>query len=42
MAQRWKKAGSKSSGGLSLNMFTEDELDAIHKATLEIWKIQVS
>ena len=36
MAQRWKKAGSLASGGLSLNMFTQDEMDAIHRATLEI------
>lgn len=36
MTQRWKKAGSLSSGGLSLNMFTQDEMDAIHRASLEI------
>lgn len=36
MAQRWKQAGSLASGGLSLNMFTQDEMDSIHRATLEI------
>lgn len=36
MAQRWKQAGSLASGGLRLNMFTQDEMDAIHRATLEI------
>ena len=36
MAQRWKKAGSLTSGGMSLNVFTQDEMDAIHRATLEV------
>ncbi len=36
MAQRWKKAGFQTSGGLSLNMFTQDEMDAIHRATIEV------
>ena len=36
MAQRWKKAGSLAGGGLSLNVFTQDEMDAIHRATLEV------
>lgn len=36
MAQRWKKAGSLASGGWSLKVFTDDEVDAIHKATLEV------
>lgn len=36
MAQRWKQAGSLASGGLSLNMFTQGEMDSIHRATLEI------
>lgn len=36
MAKRWKKAGYQTSGGLSLNMFTQDEMDAIHSATLEV------
>lgn len=36
MARRWKKAGSKTSGGLSLGMFTSDEMDSIHNATLEV------
>lgn len=36
MAQRWKKAGSLSSGGLSLNMFTKDEMDSIHLASMEV------
>ena len=30
MAQRWKKAGSLTTGGMSLNVFTQDEMDAIH------------
>ena len=36
MAQRWKKAGSLTTGGMSLNVFTQDEMDAIHRATLEV------
>lgn len=36
MAQRWKKAGSRSSGGLSLNMFSQDEVESIHRATMEV------
>ena len=36
MTKRWKKAGCLSSGGLRLNMFTQDEMDAIHNATLEV------
>ena len=36
MAQRWKKAGSLASGGLSLNVFTQDEAENIHRATLEV------
>lgn len=36
MAQRWKKAGSRSSGGLSLNVFTRDEVESLHRATLEV------
>lgn len=36
MAQRWKKAGSRSSGGLSLNLFTQDEIESVHRATLEV------
>ncbi len=36
MAQRWKKAGYKTSGGLSLNVFTQDEMDAIHRASIEV------
>lgn len=36
MAQRWKKAGNLASGGWSLKVFTDDEADAIHKATLEV------
>ncbi len=38
MAQRWKQAGYKSSGGISLNMFTQDEMDAIHRASMEVLK----
>ncbi len=29
-------AGKRLSGGLSLNMFTDDELEEIHLATLEV------
>ncbi len=36
MTQRWKKAGFNTSGGLSLNMFTEDEMNAIHSASIEV------
>lgn len=36
MAQRWKKAGSQTSGGISLNMFTQDEMDSIHRASIEV------
>ena len=36
MAIRSHKAGCRISGGLSLNMFTPDELESIHNATLEI------
>lgn len=36
MARRWKRAGFRESGGLSLNMFTQDEMDAIHNASMEV------
>lgn len=36
MAQRWKKAGYRTNNGWSLNVFTKDEADAIHTATLEV------
>lgn len=36
MARRWKKAGFQTSGGLSLGMFTSDEMDSIHSASLEV------
>lgn len=36
MTLRKLPAGFKSSGGFSLNMFTDDEFDAIHRATLEV------
>jgi trimethylamine--corrinoid protein Co-methyltransferase len=36
MTFRPHKAGSKTSDGLSLNLFTDDELDSLHLATLEI------
>jgi len=36
MTLRKLPSGFKSSGGFSLNVFTEDEFDAIHRATLEI------
>lgn len=36
MTQRLQSAGFNSSGGFSLNVFTKDELDAIHRSTLEV------
>jgi trimethylamine--corrinoid protein Co-methyltransferase len=36
MTRRSFSAGFQSSGGLSLNVFTRDEMDAIHRATLEV------
>jgi trimethylamine--corrinoid protein Co-methyltransferase len=36
MTRRTTPAGFQSSGGFSLNMYTRDELDAIHRATLEV------
>jgi len=34
--RRGQHAGRKSSGGFSLNVFTQDEIDDIHLATLEV------
>jgi trimethylamine--corrinoid protein Co-methyltransferase len=36
MTLRKASAGFKSSGGFSLNVFTPDEFDAVHRATLEV------
>lgn len=36
MGKRWSRAGFASSGGISLNMFTKDEMDAIHDASMEV------
>ena len=33
---RSQRAGTMRSGGLSVNVFTDDELDDIHSATLEV------
>ena len=36
MTRRTLPAGFQRSGGLSLNLYTRDELEAIHRATLEV------
>lgn len=36
MGTRWSSAGFASSGGMSLNMFTKDKMEAINNASMEV------